>query len=63
ADNWMIQTMKNEVLGIKPGRSACSDEPFKGPFSQAPLPGLAQAGQHHQTSLDIQEKMSKKRST
>jgi hypothetical protein len=35
-DNWMIPTMKNKVLRIKPGR------------------------QHHQTSLDIWEKMIKK---
>jgi hypothetical protein len=42
---------------------AYSDELFTGPFSQAPLPGLAQVGQRHQTSLDIEEKMSQKRST
>ena len=35
---------------------ACSDELVRAHSRRRPLPGLAQAGPHHQTSLDIQEK-------
>ena len=36
---------------------ACSDELVRAHSRRRPLPGLAQAGPHLQTSLDIQEKM------
>ena len=54
---------KTKLYASNPAGGACSDELFRAHSRRRPLPGLAQAGQHHQTSLDIKEKMSQKMST
>ncbi len=54
---------KTKLYASNPAEGACSDEPCKGPFSQAPLPGLSQKGGLRQKPLDSKEIMREKSST